>query len=1767
MFTRILCFVVWLWLNPHSTACAASGDSEPGSLPAMAAVPRPVWFEENSGQASREVAFIGRGFAVPLAILKSGALALGPQGGVVRLEPERPSVLAAVHGEAPTGAVTRSYAPGATNVSRHFSRVRVSSLWPGADLFYRITDGRLELGLDLMAGQTSNVPSLCWRGAKVSLDAVGRVHIRARGFRFMMRTPTAVQPADPAVRAVLHEPLAVRYLLSRAGRMSFGVSGADPALPLNIDPVFEFSTYIGGPQADSISGMALGPDGSIYLAGQSASTNLFGVDTGVPAGSGKVLITRLAPGGTGIVYAALIGGSGSDQGTAIAVDSNGSAYVTGNSNSSNFPVTSGAFRSGAAQDWNAFALKLDARGVLVYSSVLGGSGPDWGAAIAVDSTGRAVITGQTNSADFPVTERAFQRLIAGSQDCFVSMLSGDGASLVFSTFMGGSDLDSCRAVALSPSGIIALGGSTRSSDFPVLGAFQARTAGFLDGFVVQLDSTGSTLISSSYLGGIGEDQISSLALDGGGSVYVAGTTSTQANFPGSLAGVITKNGAGRNGFACKLAPVIVSVTWCSIVGGSGDDYVNALALLPSGEVVVAGQTTSVNLPVVNAVQSIFQGALDGWFAVLSSTGGQWETVSYSGGSAGNSVNAVVAFQDRVLLAGSTTAQNLQVTAGALQSASGGGGDGFLQQIAIGGGIALNGIYPPSGSGLTHGLSLVITDPSGAQSIQTVQVNVSNPNSVSSACVVTFVLPSNTLSLLNDAGSGSAGSAIAGSSTILQNSQCTVTASTSTLSISGTSLTLHLSLTYDSSFATVGAGVTKYVNILVTDSQGKTLSVPQAAVWVLVAQSPPTVVSVTPSSGLGASQAFALSVADPAGASDLATIQLLFGSSTALANACFITYIAKQNQFALASDSGTTSAGMLAPGQAATVSNSQCTINGFGSTIQLSGNTAVLTVSLQFSPAFSSLGDGAIKRIYAKPVNAAGQGPITGYVQAGTWTVPQSTVTGPLALVALSPASGQGMSQPFTLQVMDTAGAADLATVYLLISGPTSYTNACWIIYSSQKQTLGLVNDAASAYLGFVAPGQAASFSNSQCTLSGSGTSIQLNGNLLTLTASIQFNPAFAKLGSGAFKTVYGYPITAGGKALPALVPMGTWTIAESLASPPSVVSITPSSGQGTTQAFALTVLDPLGVGDLATVQLLFGTTTASSNACLVTYIAQQGTLGLTNDAGTGYSGFVTPGLPATVSNSQCTLSGNESSIRTAGNSLTITARLQFTNSFASSGGNPVKTVYAFPVNVSGQAPPGGLASVGTWSVSQIAVPPPPSVVSLSPSSGQGAAQRFVVIVADPAGAADLASVQLHFGSSTVLAGACSVTLAVQQNSISLLNDAGTGSAGAVTPGQATSASNSQCMLLGAGSSVAALGTSLTMTVDVQFDPGFAIPGNAMKNVYVEPLNLAGQGPAGGLVSVGTWTVTGSVGGPPTVLSLSPSTGQGSSASFALAVASPGGASNLATVQLLIGSSTAQASGCSVTYIAQQNTFGLTNDAGTGYAAYVSPGQASVISNSQCTLDGIGSAVQLAGNTLTMTVNLQFSNAFAGAGSGPLKNLYAKPTDGAGQVPATGMAVMGTWTVPQLVVGGPPTPIALTPASGQGASQVFTLVVSDTAGATDLSAVHLIVSGPANLSNACWVTYTPSKNTLGLVTDSASAYVGYVSPGQAANISNSQCTLGGSGSSVQSSGSLLSLTVSLSFSQSFSKVGSGPNKTIYAFPVNLAGKSPSSLVVMGTWSLP
>jgi hypothetical protein len=288
--------------------------------------------------------------------------------------------------------------------------------------------------------------------------------------------------------------------------------------------------------------------------------------------------------------------------------------------------------------------------------------------------------------------------------------------------------------------------------------------------------------------------------------------------------------------------------------------------------------------------------------------------------------------------------------------------------------------------------------------------------------------------------------------------------------------------------------------------------------------------------------------------------------------------------------------------------------------------------------------------------------------------------------------------------------------------------------------------------------------------------------------------------------------------------------------PPSVVSLSPSSGSGATQTFTAAYSDPNGAADLTIVRILFNTTVSAASACYVLYYPGSNLLYLENDGGTGVSAGVTPGSSSQVSNSQCTLKGTGSSYTASGNTGTLSVALTFSGSFTAQ-----KNVYLLAGESNGTN--SGWIQKGTWGVSQ----GPPSVVSLSPSSGSGATQTFTAAYSDPNGAADLTSARILFNTSVSAASACYVLYYPASNLLYLENDGGTGVSAGVTPGSSSQVSNSQCTLKGTGSSYTGSGNTGTLSVALMFSGSFT----AQKNVYL----LAGEsnGTNSGWIQKGTWT--------------------------------------------------------------------------------------------------------------------------------------------------------------------------------------------------------------------------------------------------------------------------------------------------------------------------
>lgn len=401
-----------------------------------------------------------------------------------------------------------------------------------------------------------------------------------------------------------------------------------------------YSTYLGGSTKDYGYGIAVDADGDAFIVGTTYSLD-FPTTAGVyqPACgggtcvNGDVFIAEVNPTGSGLVYSTYLGGKTTNEGNAIALDSSGNAYVTGYTKSSNFPVTPGVFQGICASCKTAyvdsFVTKLNSTGTaLEYSTFLGGSNADDGYAIAVDSTGNAYVAGYTYSTNFPTTPGAFQTTLGGPTGVFVTKVNPTASEKVYSTYLNGTatGTNACAAcgtgIAVDAEGNAYVVGLTWETNFPTTpGAYQVTYGGgFHDAFVTKLNSTGTGLIYSTYIGGSGDDGATSVAVDSSGTAYVKGNTFS-TNFPttpGALSTVFTA-GSDSEAFVLLLNPAGSALNYSTYLGGAaGSEYglaTNMIALdsqVPPN-IYVTGYTNSTTYPTTpGAFQTKRSGSYDGF---------------------------------------------------------------------------------------------------------------------------------------------------------------------------------------------------------------------------------------------------------------------------------------------------------------------------------------------------------------------------------------------------------------------------------------------------------------------------------------------------------------------------------------------------------------------------------------------------------------------------------------------------------------------------------------------------------------------------------------------------------------------------------------------------------------------------------------------------------------------------------------------------------------------------------------------------------------------------------------------------------------------------------------------------------------------------------------------------------------------------------------------------------------------------------------------------
>jgi hypothetical protein len=378
-----------------------------------------------------------------------------------------------------------------------------------------------------------------------------------------------------------------------------------------------YSTYLGGRYNEDGEGIAVDSDGAAYVTGSTLSPN-FPVKNAFQnsnRGGGDGFMTKLAPSGQAIDYSTYLGGANSDTSNSIAVDSDGAAYVTGETWSTDFPTQVACQKKNHGK-LDAFVTKLAPTGqALVYSTFLGGAADDVGFGIAVDLKKMAYVTGSTSSKNFPV-KNAYQNVSGqGGADAFVAKLSANGRGLIYSTYLGGEDMDFAYSIAVDNSGAAYVTGATGSTDFPTQTPFQKTNRGNVDTFVTKLSSTGQTLEYSTFLGGTGEDFGGGIAVDGTGAAWVTGGTSSK-NFP--LKDAYQKTNRGKYDlFITNLSPTGKTLVFSTYLGGTADDYGTKVALDGSGAAYLTGGTQSVNFPTKDAFQKTNRGGFDAIVAKVS----------------------------------------------------------------------------------------------------------------------------------------------------------------------------------------------------------------------------------------------------------------------------------------------------------------------------------------------------------------------------------------------------------------------------------------------------------------------------------------------------------------------------------------------------------------------------------------------------------------------------------------------------------------------------------------------------------------------------------------------------------------------------------------------------------------------------------------------------------------------------------------------------------------------------------------------------------------------------------------------------------------------------------------------------------------------------------------------------------------------------------------------------------------------------------------------
>ena len=1029
---------------------------------------------------------------------------------------------------------------------------------------------------------------------------------------------------------------------------------------------------------------------------------------------------------------------------------------------------------------------------------------------------------------------------------------------------------------------------------------------------------------STYFGGTAQSAVTAVATDSAGNLYAAGWTEA-VDFP-VLNAIQTANRGGVDAFMFKLNAAGNTLLEATYFGGRGDDRASGIAVDSSGQIYIAGSTASTNFPLAAPIRATLGGTRDAFVVKLTALGNVLIYSTYLGGSGYDAATAIaVNTAGNAFIAGDTQSTDFPLST-PVQAVLGGKMDAFITKLTPAGAISFSTYL--GGNNDEH-VGGVAVDTSGNIYVAGGTLSLNFPlaaplQAISGGSQDAFAakIATSPAALLYSTYLGGSGGQVG-------------------------SPEQANAIAVDAAGAAYIAGVTNSINFPVTVGAFQTVLNSTQDAFVIKLNTNGSVKLY--STYLGSSSFdWASGIAVDSSGNAYVT-GYTSSASFPVVNQLQAGFKGFYDVFV--SELNPVGNGLIFStmygGTGAEQANA-IAVDGLGNMF-IGGQTNSLDLPLQGALQSSNLGGstGFVARFGV--TNAGSQFP---------------------AANSVSPSSGNGNVVTFTAQYSDSQGATSLKKVAVLVNTTASADFGCSVTYDPVAGLFHLANDASSTGSITVTPG-GGNGANSQCVLSGAGSSASLVGNNLTLTVALIFQPGFAGL-----KTVYLLAddfVTNTG-----FLAKGTWTVTNPLPVP-SADSVSPNASTGAIQTFTFIFSDTQNAANLTNTAMLFSASGSLANSCYIVYDPVAGSIRLFTDDVQG-SGSKLVASTTVLQNSQCALGAV--SVSTAGLSQIVTVTITFKAAFSG-----LKNIYAF---ASEGAVNTGFVLRGTYLVAAGGIPVANSVI---PSAGSGPGQRFSFIVSDQGGNGFIVAVAMLFSATLDTNNACSLVYDRTRNTISLAFDNPANGASILVPGSSTVIANHQCSLRGANSTIVAGTTSLEVTVDIFFNANFF----GAKNAYLYAAESASNS---GWVTVGGWTVTG---GAPTADSVVPASGSGSSPNFTFSVSDSSAQENISAIGMLItaGAPTNLANACSLLYNRVNSTIGLYDDAGVTLSTK-GIGSADNLQNSQC---AVGFTVMVtSGNSVSFTVNVVFkSPAFSG-----VKTVYLQA-----QEPNTssGWVARGTWTVP------------------------------------------------------------------------------------------------------------------------------------------------------------